>query len=72
MAKETIIRKEPTISVIPLDRYITADGSKKEKILVKAKFQNTFMVARYSSPKSAINNFIKGVERKNSIFDDFI
>jgi hypothetical protein len=72
MAKETIVRENPMITIISLSRYITSDGKRKERILRKLKFSDTPRFARYSSPKSAINKFLKDKERKIEIYDEFI
>lgn len=72
MAKQTIIREKPTISIITLSRYITADSKKKETLLKKIKFSDPPLFTRYSSPKSAINHYLKDQHRSLNIFDKFI
>jgi len=72
MAKETIIRENPIITIVNLSKYITSDSKKKETILRKIKFSDTPLYARYSGPKSAINKYLKDKERNIAIFDEFI
>ncbi|MDB4902667.1 MAG: hypothetical protein JWQ63_1948 [Mucilaginibacter sp.] len=72
MAKQTIIKENPVISVISLSRYITAENNKKEKILKKLKFSEAMLYARYSSPRSAINEYLKDKDKRIEVFDEFI
>jgi len=72
MAKQTVVKENPEISIISLSRYITAETNKKEKILKKLKFSDAMLYSRYASPRSAINRFLKDKDRKIEVFDEFI
>lgn len=72
MAKETVVRENPMMTVITLSRYVTSETSKKENLLRKLKFSDPPLYARYVSPKSALNKYLKDHERNILVFDDFI
>jgi len=67
-----VINEKPKINIIALSRYITSNSSKQIKILQTLKFSEAANFARYSSPRSAINRYLKDADRKIVVFDEFL
>jgi|GEM_PF-944389 len=72
MEKKTIVRENPTISIITLSKYITSNSKKKESLLKKLKFSDPPLFTRYAGPKAAINKYLQDQDRNVAVFDDYI
>ncbi|MFL5245728.1 MAG: hypothetical protein ACJ8FY_26835 [Gemmataceae bacterium] len=67
MADQTLVRREPRISVNKLGEYMAASAMRRRRIVREQKTPPQFMVARYTEANEAITSFLASGARDDGI-----